>query len=158
MLPITAAVALTSAVSVTEELHLRHLREHAQTALDHAVADVALKKMDASALEEALRARAPGKLDQVVIAMPSEHQTVAVAELTLPSAWPTLKRDGYREVVTSQVSIQPSSADPRPTSAPSKDPSVLQAAPCYRLCGPGFSIVTRSADDPEPVHGQRTRR
>ncbi len=105
-MPAAAALAVVSALFATEAIHLRHLKRHAQAALDEAVADVALRRMETADLEETMRMRAPGRLERVMVVPLASERTTAVAELILPSAWPGLKSEGYREVLTSTVIVQ----------------------------------------------------
>ncbi len=107
LIPAAASAAVVAAALMTEAMHVRHLKGHAQAALDQTVAEVALRRTEPTELEAVLRSRVPGQLERVALAPPSDQQTIAVAELTLPSAWPSLKRNGYRRVVTSTVTIQP---------------------------------------------------
>jgi hypothetical protein len=110
------AAAAFALISV-ERLHVRHVRAEAQAAIDYALVDAVLTNTPPErVIQQALEERVPGRLNALEVLPGDLGTATAVAEVTLPSAWPQIRPAGYKQVLYSNVSISPPSYQGSPPS------------------------------------------
>lgn len=108
-LPLLGAVSLGLAVGgsiwLTERAHVAQLKREAQAALEYSLADAALDGADVRTVARSLRS-VPGVAVHHLDLSLSEPVAKATADVTLPSAWGTLRPEGHRIVLSASVRVE----------------------------------------------------